>query len=706
MKRTYSAFTASLIMTSIALAGSITHLGDWYVSGSYEEVIISGNRALVADVYGMVALDISNPDNIYPLSHQSGLGYSYSLEAVGDIVYLANWQDSLIVSDYSVPQNPVRLQQLDLPGEMYSIDIEEDVAAIACGGVGVFLLDVSTPDDPQIISNIIFNGFAVDAEIVGNWLFVAGFNAGVFAFDISDPYDPEPGGIYTDIQGVVRDVDYESGFLYLAEENFGLEVLNAMDPDTLFLCGDWPSSVDYVYLDAQGAYLYACTVYDGLRIHDIFIPSQPNLIRVIDTEGEAWGATAHGTRLYLADGPAGLKVYDISSGSQTPEISRYEILGRITGVSSVGNIVYAAARKDSLQVFELLGSFLQWRGAASTPDSARSVTVHNNTLLVACGEAGVVVLDVSLSPYAPQLLTVVNTPGKALRIVVSGNYAWVADKAAGVSVVDISVPASANYLTTIPTEDEALGIAKSGNYLYVADRDFGLRIYNVLNLYSPYYVGGLILPDEAIDVALYGSYALVADFGAGLRIIDVSSPQAPWEVAHIDLPGHAERVIISGQYAYVALHDKGIALVDVLNPQNPVLEAYLESPGSAVDLALINQKIILADTYCLGLYEFEPSVGVQPVQTEEIPEEFFLETPYPNPFNPTTLLSYHLPQGAFVSLKIYDLSGREVAEIFRGFQQVGSYDITFNGNGLPSGIYLAHLIAGSNQAVQKVVLMK
>jgi hypothetical protein len=78
----------------------------------------------------------------------------------------------------------------------------------------------------------------------------------------------------------------------------------------------------------------------------------------------------------------------------------------------------------------------------------------------------------------------------------------------------------------------------------------------------------------------------------------------------------------------------------------------------------------------------------------------------PNPFNPTTAISYQLSAVSFVNLSVYDISGRKVAELVNGMRDAGSHSVTFDGSGLASGIYLYRLTAGDFSAVQKLVLLK
>jgi len=88
------------------------------------------------------------------------------------------------------------------------------------------------------------------------------------------------------------------------------------------------------------------------------------------------------------------------------------------------------------------------------------------------------------------------------------------------------------------------------------------------------------------------------------------------------------------------------------------------------------------------------------------PQTYLLEQNYPNPFNPTTTIVYQLPVASDVSLKVYDVLGREVATLFRGRQNAGRYQVQFNAERLSSGLYFYRLQAGSFTQTRKMTLIK
>lgn len=90
----------------------------------------------------------------------------------------------------------------------------------------------------------------------------------------------------------------------------------------------------------------------------------------------------------------------------------------------------------------------------------------------------------------------------------------------------------------------------------------------------------------------------------------------------------------------------------------------------------------------------------------EIPSGFELKQNYPNPFNPVTTIEFSLPVSTFTELKIFDINGREVAELLSEHLSQGNYSVPFNAGKLSSGIYLCRLNAEGKTLVKKMNLLK
>jgi hypothetical protein len=88
------------------------------------------------------------------------------------------------------------------------------------------------------------------------------------------------------------------------------------------------------------------------------------------------------------------------------------------------------------------------------------------------------------------------------------------------------------------------------------------------------------------------------------------------------------------------------------------------------------------------------------------PEYFQLQQNYPNPFNPSTRITYSIPQRSYISLKVYDVLGNEVAILIDEEKLAGEYEVVFVASGLSSGIYYYQLISGGNIETRKMLLIR
>jgi hypothetical protein len=90
-----------------------------------------------------------------------------------------------------------------------------------------------------------------------------------------------------------------------------------------------------------------------------------------------------------------------------------------------------------------------------------------------------------------------------------------------------------------------------------------------------------------------------------------------------------------------------------------------------------------------------------------VPKKFDLSQNYPNPFNPSTKIDFELPVDCKVTLKIYDITGREIAVLLNNeLRTADYYTIDFNGSSFASGVYFYRLIADKFVQVKKMVLLK
>jgi Secretion system C-terminal sorting domain len=104
-----------------------------------------------------------------------------------------------------------------------------------------------------------------------------------------------------------------------------------------------------------------------------------------------------------------------------------------------------------------------------------------------------------------------------------------------------------------------------------------------------------------------------------------------------------------------------------------------------------------------------PLSEIAPTSVEEAPDPpaaFELAQNFPNPFNPLTTIRYSLPSKSHVILTVYNLLGQKAAELVNGEQDVGRYEVTFNGSGFAAGVYFYRLRAGEFSQARRLLLLR
>ncbi len=104
------------------------------------------------------------------------------------------------------------------------------------------------------------------------------------------------------------------------------------------------------------------------------------------------------------------------------------------------------------------------------------------------------------------------------------------------------------------------------------------------------------------------------------------------------------------------------------------------------------------------LLDSDISLGIEDYKTNV--SSFYLSQNFPNPFNPNTTIKYSIPKSCFVTLKIYDLLGKEIMTLVNEEKSVGNYEINFDGKNLSSGVYFYRIQAGSFSDAKKFILLR
>ncbi len=139
---------------------------------------------------------------------------------------------------------------------------------------------------------------------------------------------------------------------------------------------------------------------------------------------------------------------------------------------------------------------------------------------------------------------------------------------------------------------------------------------------------------------------------------------------------------------------------------------FVQGKGTTTEVQnyLFRDKDLLSGnyTYRLKQMDFDGSFAYSDEVEIEIdqPSVFYLGQNYPNPFNPSTNIKYSIPADGNVTLKVYDILGKEVSTLVNEFQQAGTFDVVFEGSSLASGVYYYQLTSGELTSTKKLMLTK
>ncbi len=175
-----------------------------------------------------------------------------------------------------------------------------------------------------------------------------------------------------------------------------------------------------------------------------------------------------------------------------------------------------------------------------------------------------------------------------------------------------------------------------------------------------------------------------------------------WDITQYILPSSASEVTatiyyqtISKEYMEFLLDQNSGNYYDWNNWGNKLYNAW-DTHGKSRPVAMNSKTVAVSDT----------PTAVNPPVKSLLPTSISLLQNYPNPFNPSTTISYAIPRRAFVSVKVFDILGREIMTLVNEIQSPGVYSVPFKSRELPSGLYLYSLAVEGNRRTKKMLLLK
>jgi hypothetical protein len=201
----------------------------------------------------------------------------------------------------------------------------------------------------------------------------------------------------------------------------------------------------------------------------------------------------------------------------------------------------------------------------------------------------------------------------------------------------------------------------------------------------------------------------------GFLVVDVTAP-LPIPGAFRDTTRHNMRYVVDafgtmtlpGGAQHQALRVRRIDLIrQNSTPERATLSfIFLAKNGAQVNFTACDTAARSGTIGLCGTTQWNGPFPTDVRLTENIPSSFDLKQNYPNPFNPSTTINYQVASEGPVSLKVYDLLGREVATLVNDLKSAGEYAAEWNAEGMPSGVYFYKMEAGNFSATRRLLLLK
>jgi hypothetical protein len=712
---------------------NVTCVSQFALWGYASDVAVSGSYAYVANDNALSVVDIADPTHPHPVAFLNSCSGASGVAVSGHYLYTVEQDIGLKVVDISNPLRPVEMGRFGTLGWMPGgIAVAGSLAVVVdypqSGGARLEVIDVSIPAAPSLLGQLNLTGMYGDVGIAiqDSLVYVGGEYSGLYIFNIHSPSAPVVLGHSGDL-GMTKDVAVDGHYAYVASEYDGLhivDIINPASPVEVATFDEWPCQSTGVAI--SGSHLCLANFSGPFRILDIADPVHPVSLSSMDLlpcHSERACAVV-GQTAYTVTDCGEIIAIDVSQPSAPVELGRWAtpshevfdvaISGNTLALSGYWryygcglNTMDASDPSHLLDAGYLAGGSGQYPACVTAHDGLFYVGQCWADRAVTTMDGGFVIVDAA-DPAVPQELSELDTLWCVSSITFSGDYAYVSSDwpdsyTGGISVIDVHDPVHPTLAAMYGPYGYGSLAAADSILLMASDR--GLKVFRISDPPAVVEIDTLALSgNELTAVAISGHYAYVSSMSDSLHVVDIATPSAPIIVAAGSEPAARDIEIVGGR-VYLACDSAGLRILDIADPTQPHEIGYYDTPGVALGLTVRDSLIYVADERYIGVYRYAIAAGTKPRLATPLPQSASLSA-YPNPFNPVTTLDFTLPTSGMVVVKVYDVTGRLATTLANRFFPQGQHHITFDGSGLPSGIYFARLQGTAGFAMRKLLLVK
>jgi len=630
--------------------------------------VLLGNIALICKASSPFPLVEIGRINIYH-------GLLVNMSVSDSLLYLLDRMAGVLIVNIADPANPYYRTDFCLSDEFnYGIAAKGQIFYYGPAAPGGMVVVQYKPDTAILKWQRTLIGCPGTAIVIRDTLLFEGDAGGsLFIFSISDPWNIQLIDSVSVGSSPVYSIATKDDDVYCALNDSGIAVVNIADLlNPRIVARNYRHGYSQKLANSDTA--LAMAEYVGFAFFDISSEDSIKNEFSFPTGGQIYSVAARGKVCFLAAGEAGGWTIDVSDPAHIRQITNIPTRDCFFDVALAGNLACflnvnpsITWHHDSLVVTQFSdgGSLVRLSSidvGTISPRGIGAISIAARDSLVFVGTDSSVGIFLIADPFHPRRIGTWQSGGRYNLVSVSRNNLAVAssDHNQGISIVDISNPESPRQRSFLPTST---------------------------------WPDAVLMEDSLL-------FAIAGD----LLIIDVSNPASPVILGKVWAP-NGNRIVRSGNFIY---YTNGVAYaVDISDLSHPVrVDSFVTPNWSAVGVAVSTDTVYLA-TRADGFWILKNSLVTSVRNTSfPVPSEFTLSNSHPNPFNPSTIIAYELPEKSFVTLEVFDVLGREVRTLVSEVRQAGTYKAVFDATSLPSGIYFYRLTASHNTITKKMILLR
>ncbi|HPR17233.1 MAG TPA: FlgD immunoglobulin-like domain containing protein, partial [Candidatus Cloacimonadota bacterium] len=454
---------------------------------------------------------------------------------------------------------------------------------------------------------------------------------------------------------------------------------------------------------------------DGIEIYDISDKYHPEYLTSYQVKTSSWVSFAVDDYIYIGTKYSYCSIVDVSDKTNPEYEANFDLYDHQftsmvfqSNIAHVNSITNYTSQIQTVNLSSITHPIM--RGGYCNATGKKEIIVDSNKSYVLCGGSGLYIYDLT-SISNPELLSHLQPICFNYSLAVFDDIAYVATTD-DIKVIDCSTPTNPVIQNAFNCGwDYVQKLYYYDDYIYGVDRYEGIVFYNVqYNFYL--YLSTLFELPGVMQLHFKDNF-IYAVRSNDLKIIDISDISNPVIVNTIDIPTSKSFLINDKLFIFEPDWNR-IHVYDVSDTQYPQYLGYLPFNYQVCDIQEFLQYTAIMTPYN-GIFFFNGLWSLVNSDEFEVPSSLdnCNLSCYPNPFNPSTTITFNVPQTAlFATIEIYNIKGQKVRQLVSPQHSAGQHSVTWNGsdeNNKPvsSGVYFYKLKVGDEtKAVRKCLLLK